>query len=40
MQEQYDKETDHSLNVDKQLEWNDKIAAEIQKIKQNVVIKE
>ncbi len=35
----YDKETNHSINVDKQLEWNSKIAAEIQKIKQNVVIR-
>ena len=35
----YDKETNHSINVTKQLEWNDKIAAEIQKLKQGVVMK-
>jgi hypothetical protein len=40
MQHLYDKETNHSMNVEKQLEWNDKIAAEIQKIKQSVVIKD
>jgi hypothetical protein len=39
IQMQYDKETNHSLNVDKQLEWNDKIAAEIQKLKDSMVIK-
>ncbi len=33
LQEQYDKETMHSINVDKQNEWNDKIASEIQKLK-------
>ncbi len=40
MQLQYDRETNHSLNVDKQLEWNDKIAAEIQKLKDSIVIKQ
>ena len=35
----YDKETNHSINVAKQLEWNDKISAEIQKLKQGVVLK-
>lgn len=40
IQHLYDKETNHSINVEKQLEWNDKIAAEIQKIKQSVVMKE
>jgi hypothetical protein len=35
----YDKETNHSINVDKQLEWNSKIATEIQKIKESVVIR-
>ena len=39
IQLQYDRETNHSLDVDKQLEWNDKIAAEIQKLKESVVIK-
>ena len=36
MQLQYDRETNHSLNVNKQLEWNDKIAAEIQKLKDSI----
>ena len=39
IQMQYDKETNHSLNVNKQLEWNDKVAAEIQKLKESLVIK-
>ncbi|HEY5407826.1 MAG TPA: hypothetical protein VIJ92_12095, partial [Ginsengibacter sp.] len=39
IQHLYDKETNHSINVEKQLEWNDKIAAEIQKIRQSVVVK-
>jgi hypothetical protein len=39
MQLQYDRETNHSLDVDKQLEWNNKIAVEIQKLKESVVIK-
>ncbi len=39
MQSQYDAETSHSLNVDKQLEWNSKIGAEIQKLKESVVMK-
>jgi hypothetical protein len=34
----YDRETNHSLDVDKQLEWNDKIAAEIQKLKESLVL--
>lgn len=38
IQHLYDKETDHSINVAKQLEWNDKIAAEMQKIKQSVMM--
>jgi len=38
IQLQYDKETNHSINVDKQLEWNNKIAAEIQKLKEHVVV--
>ena len=39
MQQQYDRETNHSLNVDKQGDWNNKIAAEIQKLKASVAIK-
>jgi hypothetical protein len=39
IQLQYDLETNHSLDVDKQLEWNYKIAAEIQKLKESVVLK-
>lgn len=40
IQHLYDEQTNHSINVEKQLEWNNKIAAEIQKLKQSVVIKE
>jgi len=39
IQRLYDRETNHSINVNKQLEWNDKIAAEIQKLKESLVIK-
>jgi len=39
MQKQYDRETNHSLNVDKQVDWNNKIAVEIQKLKASVAIK-
>ena len=39
IQHLYDKETNHSINVEKQLEWNNKIAAEIEKIRQSLVIK-
>jgi hypothetical protein len=39
MQALYDSETRHSLNVNKQLEWNNKIAAEIEKLKESVVVK-
>ena len=39
MQKQYDRETNHSLNVDKQVAWNNKIATEIQKLKAIVAIK-
>jgi hypothetical protein len=35
----YDRDTNHSINAEKQLEWNDKIAGEIQKLKQGVVMK-
>jgi len=37
IQVQYDRETNHSLIVDKQLEWNTKIAAAIQKLKESVL---
>ena len=39
IQSQYDIETNHSLNKEKQLEWNDKIASDIQKLKESVVIR-
>lgn len=39
MQHEYDKETNHSINVDKQREWNDKISLEISKLKQGVASK-
>jgi hypothetical protein len=39
IQKQYDRETNHSLNVDKQSDWNNKIAVEIQKLKAGVVLK-
>ncbi len=39
IQHEYDRETNHSINVDKQLEWNDKIAAEIFKLKQSLALK-
>jgi len=39
IQLEYDMETNHSLNKDKQLEWNNKIAGDIQKLKESVVIK-
>ena len=32
LQEQYDKETNHSINRQVQLKWNDKIAAEMKKL--------
>lgn len=32
LQEQYDRETQHSINRGVQLQWNDKIAAEIKKL--------
>lgn len=40
IQHLYDEETNHNINVEKQLEWNNKIAAEVQKLKQSLVIKE
>ena len=40
IQHLYDEQTNHSINVEKQLEWNKKIADEIQKLKQNVAIEE
>lgn len=39
LQSQYDAETNHSLNVDKQMAWNNKISAEIEKLKEGVVVK-
>jgi len=39
IQLQYDRETSHSLDVGKQLEWNVKIAAEIQQLKGDMVLK-
>lgn len=39
MQHEYDKETNHSINVDMQLQWNNKIATVIQQLKQNVALK-
>ena len=38
IQSQYDLETNNSINEDKQLEWNNKIDAEIQKLKESVVL--
>jgi uncharacterized protein DUF922 len=35
MQDQYDTETNHSIIKDKQQEWNDKIDAEVQALKNN-----
>jgi len=40
IQHLYDAQTNHSINVEKQLEWNKKIADEIQKLKASVAIKE
>lgn len=34
LQEMYDKETEHSINREKQLEWNDKIAAMMKSLSQ------
>ena len=39
IQLQYDRETSHSLDIGKQLEWNVKIAAEIQQLKEDMVLK-
>lgn len=39
VQRQYDKETMHSIDATKQKEWNDKIAAEIKKLKESTVAK-
>lgn len=35
LQQQYDRETKNSLDIKKQLEWNDRIAAEIAKLQSN-----
>jgi hypothetical protein len=32
LQDQYDNETEHSINKDKQLAWNDKISGEVKKL--------
>ncbi|MEO8413834.1 MAG: hypothetical protein ABI472_09255 [Ginsengibacter sp.] len=39
MQSQYDNETKHSLDASKQLEWNNKIAAQVLLLKEEVAIK-
>jgi len=39
LQHKYDKETSHSLNVDAQKQWNNKVAAQIRKLRQNVALK-
>lgn len=39
LQQQYDKETNHSIDTVKQQEWNDKIALEIKKLKESTVAK-
>lgn len=39
LQHQYDKETMHSIDTTKQHEWNDKIAADIQKLKESTVVR-
>ena len=39
MQNQYDRETRHSINVEKQHEWNDKIAIALSAINNNVTVK-
>jgi hypothetical protein len=38
LQEQYDRETNNSINVKKQLEWNEKITAGLKKLEMNVAI--
>jgi|SRR5690348_1649482 len=40
VQHQYDAETNHSINQQEQLEWNNKIAAEMQRLKENIAIKD
>ncbi len=39
LQQQYDKETNHSIDTAKQQEWNNKIAAEIKKLHESTVAK-
>lgn len=39
LQHQYDKETNHSIDTAKQLEWNNKIAFEIKKLKESTLAK-
>ncbi|MEO6135644.1 MAG: hypothetical protein ABIP35_10855 [Ginsengibacter sp.] len=38
LQNQYDMETKHSIDVNKQKEWDNKIALELKKIKQNTTV--
>lgn len=38
LQNQYDLETKHSINIVKQKEWNDKIAAQLKVIRQNATV--
>ncbi len=39
LQHQYDKETNHSIDTTKQLEWNNKIASSVKKLKETPVVK-
>ncbi|HVZ95375.1 MAG TPA: hypothetical protein VG847_00765 [Chitinophagaceae bacterium] len=39
LQHRYDAETEHSINTQKQLEWNNKIAGEIRQLKQNTALR-
>jgi hypothetical protein len=39
VQHEYDRETNHSINVHKQLQWNNKIAIAIFKLKQSLALK-
>ena len=39
LQHEYDKQTRHSINVDEQLQWNNKISAEISKLRQSLTLK-
>jgi hypothetical protein len=39
IQNQYDKETIHSIDAARQLEWNNKISAAIKKLKESLIVK-